>query len=412
MTGATISWAPYRRALASPALRTALVLGILVRAPVFASGVLLTVHVVAGLGQSYAAAGFVAAVSTLAIAISGPWRGRLLDRFGLRRVILPSILVAVACWSVAPFVGYWSLVVLAFIAGVLVIPAFSIMRQVVIAAVPPELRRTGISLDSAAVELSFMLAPALAVWAATQWSTAWVLFATQMLGVAAGIVLFVVDPPLRGEGEAGVGSARVSRRRWLRGPFVAVCLAGAATTVILSGTDIAIVAAMRQFDATPRIGLVLALWALGSLAGGLLYGALHRAIPAAWLLAGLALVTMPMALAGSPWGLAVLALVAGLLCAPSITATVDQASRLVPAQVRGEAMGWHGSFMTTGSALGAPVAGFAIDRGGPGAGFLAVALLGLAVAAGGLLVMRGPDRIRPVGAGPPMTHDWTGRGPA
>lgn len=388
MTGRGVSLAPYRLALASPALRSVLVLGILVRAPVFAGGVLLTVHVVGDLGRSYAAAGFVSAVSTLAIAISGPWRGRLLDRFGLRRVISPSIVVAAVCWSIAPFVGYWLLVLLAFVAGILVIPAFSIMRQAVIAAVPEDLRRTGIALDAAAVELSFMLAPALAVWAATQWSTTWVLFGTQMIGVGAGIVLWVVNPALRGEGEAAVGSARVSRRRWFRAPFVAVCLAGAATTLVLSGSDIGIVATMREFDATSRIGLVLALWALGSLIGGLLYGALPRPISAPWLLAGLAVVTLPMALAQSPWGLAWLSFVAGLLCAPTITATVDQASRLVPAEVRGEAMGWHASFMTTGSALGAPLAGFAIDRGGPGAGFVIVAALGLVIALGGLVAMR------------------------
>ena len=64
-----------------------------------------------------------------------------------------------------------------------------------------------------------------------------------------------------------------------------------------------------------------------------------------------------MALAPSVWPLAALAFVAGLLCAPTITATVDQVTRVVPDGARGEAMGWHGSFMTAGSALGAPLAG-------------------------------------------------------
>lgn len=391
---ASVSLAPYRRALASRPLRRALVLGVLVRMPVFASGVLLTVHVVTTLDRPYAAAGLVAAVATVAVAISGPWRGRLLDRFGLRRVVAPSIAVSAACWSIAPFAGYWPLVVLAFIAGLFVIPTFSIIRQAVIAAVPEEDRRTGISLDSAAVELSFMFAPGVAVWAATQWSTAWVLFTTEMLGVAAGIVLWLADPPLRGEDEAQVGSARSSRRAWFRAPFLAVCLAATASTVVLSGSDIAIVAAMRGFGATAQIGLVLLLWGLGSLVGGLLYGGLHRSIPAAWLLLGLALATLPMALAASPWGLAILAFGAGLLCAPTITATVDQASRLVPAEVRGEAMGWHGSFMTAGNALGAPLAGIAIDRSGAAAGFLLVAVVGLVVALGGLRVLRAAGATR------------------
>ena len=130
-----VSFAPYRRALRSKPLRTALVLGTLVRMPVFASTVLLTIHVVSSLDRSYTAAGVLAAAATVAIAVSGPWRGRLLDRYGLRRVVLPSILVALVCWSIAPFVGYYLLLGLAVLAGLFVIPTFSITRQAVIAAV-------------------------------------------------------------------------------------------------------------------------------------------------------------------------------------------------------------------------------------------------------------------------------------
>jgi predicted MFS family arabinose efflux permease len=361
---------------------------------VFASGVLLTVHVVTTLGRSYAAAGVLAAAATVAVAVSGPWRGRLLDRFGLRRVVGPSVAVALVCWSIAPFVGYGPLLVLAVVAGLFVIPTFSITRQAVIAAVPESDRRTAISLDAAAVELAFMLAPAVAVWAAAHWSSSWVLFVTQMLGVVAGVVMWVVDPPLRGEGEAEVGSPSVPLRTWFRLPFLAMCLAATAAILVLSGSDIGIVAAMREFDATPQIGLVLALWGLGSLVGGLLYGALHRSIPAFWLLTALALVTLPMSLATTPWGLALLSFGAGLLCAPTVTATIDQASRVVPAEARGEAMGWHGSFMTTGGALGAPIAGMAIDARGAGAGFVAVALVGLAVALAGLVAFRGRQGAR------------------
>ena len=97
------------------------------------------------------------------------------------------------------------------------------------------------------------------------------------------------------------------------------------------------------------------------------------------------------------WPLAALAFVAGLLCAPTITATVDQVSQVVPEAARGEAMGWHGSFMTAGSALGAPVAGLAIDRWGWGGGFVSVSLLGLLVA----VVGAGGDPVTPAHAGTP-----------
>ena len=374
----------YRRVLVVPALRRALVLGFLVRMPIFAGGVVITLHVVSHLHRSYGAAGLVSAAATVAIAISGPWRGRLLDRHGLRRVVVPSIVVAAVCWSVAPFVGYWLLMALAALAGLFVIPSFSIIRQAIIAAVPEDDRRTAISLDSVAVELSFMIGPAAGVWAATVWSTDWVLFAIEMLGVAAGVLLWFADPVLReapDEDEVdGAGPAPITRGQWFRPAFVVVCLGAAATTFVLGGTDIGIVAALRDFDAQSSIGWVLALWGFGSLLGGLVYGGLRRSVSAFWLLGALALVTAPMAFGGGPVSLGVLGFVAGLFCAPTITATVDQVSRVVPSAARGEAMGWHGSFMTAGMALGAPVAGFAIDHRGWSTGFVAVAVVGAVVA--------------------------------
>jgi predicted MFS family arabinose efflux permease len=56
--------------------------------------------------------------------------------------------------------------------------------------------------------------------------------------------------------------------------------------------------------------------------------------------------------------------------------------------VRGEAMGWHGSFLTTGGAMGAPLAGLAIDAWGSPAAFVTVATVGLVVAMAGVATTR------------------------
>jgi MFS family permease len=388
--------APYRRVLAVRPLRQALVLGILVRIPIFAGGVVLTLHVVQSLGRSYGSAGLVTAAATVAIAVSGPWRGRLLDTMGLRRVVLPSLVVTAACWAVAPFLGYWPLLALAALAGLFVVPTFSIIRQAVIAAAPEDDRRTALALDSVAVEVSFMVGPVLGVWAATLWPTSWVLFGIEMLGVVAAVALWVADPVLRSDaaGAADAAADRLPRSAWFSPSFLAVCAAAAATTVVLSGSDIAVVAALRDFSAAALIGPVLAVWGLGSILGGLVYGAWHRPIPAFVLLGALSLATIPIALAPAVWPLAALAFAAGLLCAPTITATVDQVSQVVPEAARGEAMGWHGSCMTAGSALGAPVAGLAIDRWGWGGGFVSVSLLGLVVAVLGAALTRSRRRAR------------------
>jgi MFS family permease len=57
-------------------------------------------------------------------------------------------------------------------------------------------------------------------------------------------------------------------------------------------------------------------------------------------------------------------------------------------------MGWHGSFMTGGMALGAPLAGAAIDRASWPAGFAVVALLGVLVALAGAVATSGRSRQR------------------
>jgi predicted MFS family arabinose efflux permease len=381
-----VTLTPYRRVLTIRAARQAILLGILVRVPLFAGNVVLTFHVVSSLHRSYAQAGIVTAVVTGCIAISGPWRGRLLDRHGLRRVVLPSVVVTAVCWSIAPFAGYWVLFGSAGLAALFAVPTFSIIRQAVMTAVPDGDRRTGLALDSVAVEVSFMIGPAAGIWAATTWSTAWVLFGIEMSGVLFALLLWTVNPAIAAEQPASTDdqpaakATAAARRDWLGAPFVAVCAVAAAATIVLSGTDIAIVAALRSFHDSTLIGPVLSVWGLGSLVGGLVYGMLHRPIPAFVLLAGLAAVTFPMAFARDAWMLGVLAVVAGLLCAPTITATVDQLSRLVPDRARGEALGWHGSALTTGSALGAPIAGVAIDWQGAGAGLIAVSAVGLAIA--------------------------------
>lgn len=401
----------YRDVLVHRDTREALVLGFFIRVPLWAGGVLLTLHVVASLGRSYGQAGLVTAASTVAVAISGPWRGRLLDRIGLRRTVGPSLVVQLAVWSLAPWVEYTPLLALAVLAGLFVVPTFSILRQVIIRSVPEHQRRTALSLDSAATELSFMAGPALGVWLATVWDTGWALFACEMASVAAGFVLWLRNPRLQGgptepdidelgeaaradtlahEAEADLGavpspSAPAGRafRGFITVPVAAVYLAAAATTIVLTGTDVGVVAALRDFGQPQSIGWVLALWGLGSLVGGLVYGAWHRSYSVFWLLGGLAVTTAPVALATGVPTFAVVITMTGVLCAPTVTATVEHLSRIVPERFRGEMMGWHGSAMTSGSALGAPVAGFAIDHGGWRWGFLVVAIIGLAVAVTG-----------------------------
>src|SRR5690348_16780036 len=121
--------ASYRRLLGLPTIRSILLLGFLIRIPVWAGFIVLTLHVVTGLDHSYSAAGLVETVSTLAVAVAGPWRGRALDRIGLRATVGPQLVVLTIVWSIAPFVPYAGLLALAAVGGLASIPQFSVMRQ-------------------------------------------------------------------------------------------------------------------------------------------------------------------------------------------------------------------------------------------------------------------------------------------
>lgn len=374
----------YRAVLGLRDVRNVLLLGLVVRIPLWAANVVLVLHVVSHLHRSYGAAGLLSAVATVALAVSGPWRGRRLDQVGLRRALVPSLVVLTACWSVAPFVGYWLLLGLATVAGLFVVPSFSIVRQALIHAVPEAQRTAVLAIDAVVLEISFMIGPALGVLLATYWATPQALFACEFGSIAGGALMWLVDPPLRAVSADGEDDRLAHRGRaglgWLDATVLGILGACVGATIVLTGTDVGVVAALRDMGHQSWIGWELALWGFGSAVGGLLYGALHRPVSAGVLLALLAATAFPLALANNAVTLAVLLVGAGLFCAPTLTATVDSLSRAVPAHVRGEALGWHGAALTIGGALGAPLAGIAIDHWGWPAGFVAPAILTLLVA--------------------------------
>ncbi|MEU5959693.1 MFS transporter [Micromonospora parva] len=377
-----VNMKPYRRALALPGLRSLLVVAVLARIPLTATGVTLTFHVVFDLDRGYGAAGLVGAAVTVGAAIGGPILGRLVDQRGLRPVLVLTGIAEAIFWSTAPTLPYPVLLPAAFVAGSLALPIFSVVRQSIAALVPEDQRRPAYALDSMSVELSFMIGPALAVALVTAISAQTTMYLVGGGIVAAGIALWLVNPPIREAttGEPSGPAQRVPRRQWLTPRLLAVLALSTAATLVLGGTDVAVVAVLRASGEVGWTGAVLAIWAVASLAGGFAYGAVHRSFSPLALTAALALCTIPVGLGGAHWWLLCLALIpAGALCAPTIAASSDAVSRLVPPQVRGEAMGLHGSAVTVGIAIGAPLAGAVIDASSPAWGFVVTGALGALV---------------------------------
>ncbi|MET8909046.1 MFS transporter [Micromonospora sp. NPDC004551] len=386
----------YREVLAVPGMASLLGVSLLARAAITADVMALTMCVVLGLGLSYAAAGGVAAALTAGVALGGPLLGRLIDRRGLRTVLLVTVVVQVVFWLSVPILPYGILLGAAFVAGLLMLPAQAVTRQAIAAMTTARHRRAAFALEAVQGELSYVVGPAVVILAAATTSPDVVAWGVGAAIAAGGAGIALLNPPLRDEGEAAAGAAgRPPRREWLGVGIVAVLMMAFGATTLLSGVDLAIVATLREAGQMSWAAVVVAVFGGASVAGGLIYGALPRPLPT-WLLLGLlGLVTIPAGLARDwPW-LCVAVAGAGLLTAPTLSAVADAVSRLAPAGVRGEATGLQSSAQSAGFALGSPIAGVAIDVSVPAGGFAVAGLAGLAAAlAGGLLSRRLPARAR------------------
>lgn len=390
---------PFRLVLRRPGTRSLLAVSSIARVPVVAAPIVLTLHVVLGLHRGFAASGLVAAATALGAAVGAPLLGRVVDRLGLRPVLVATTLAQGAFWATAGLLPYAALLPAALVAGLLALPVFTVARQALAALLPPAERQAGYALDAMSVELSFAVGPALGIVLLTQGGTAVAFGALAALLLMSGAALLALDPPVHGEEGVDVAVVRGQAvpvrtgpaprwREWVDGRVVAVLFATFGATVTLAGTDTALTAVMRSFGQLPLLSLVFAIWCLVSLAGGFVYGAMARRVHPLVLLALLAGLTAPAALAGSWQALALLVVPGGLFCAPLMSSSAELLAQLAPASVRGQAMGSHASALTVGNALGAPLIGLVVDHADPRAGLLAVGVLGLVLAAAGLLATR------------------------
>ncbi|WP_344506433.1 MFS transporter [Dactylosporangium maewongense] len=366
-------------------------ISLLARTAITADVMALTLYVVLGLDLSYAAAGGVAAALTAGLALGGPLLGRMIDRRGVRVVLLATAAVQVVFWMSVPVLPYGVLLGAAFAAGLLMVPAQSVTRQAIAAMTTAGQRRAAFALESVQGELSYIVGPSVVILCAAQTSPDVVAWGVGAAIAAGGAGIAALDPPVRAEGEADAAAAgRPPRRQWLGAAMIAVLTMAVGTTTLLSGVDLAIVATLTEAGQVSWAAGVVAVFGVASVAGGLIYGALPRPLPT-WLLLGLlGLVTIPAGLASGWPSLCVAVVGAGLLTAPTLSTVADTVSRLAPAGARGEATGLQSSAQSAGFALGSPVVGVAVDLSTPAGGFAAAGLAGVAAALTGWLLSRRP----------------------
>lgn len=364
----------YRRLLAVPGSRALTAADLCARLP---QGMLsVTVLLVVAQHTSMRVAGFALAGSTLGLAITAPFRGRLADKSGVSRVAGLCYAAYLASWAglLAASAARESaavLVVLATVVGCSTPPLSPAMRSLWSAHAPVRLLSTAFALDAAVFDLAYIAGPVLASSLAVGIAPAAALgLMLALLGGAVAVIAVrfrrqsVDDAACRGSGPL--------RSATLRRLFVTAALANLA----LSAAEVALIASVRLHHALWASGPLLAELSAGSIVGSLLLGS--RAFAArphqrlAWLLTsftlGLAALT---AAALAPPLLAVVTPLAGLSLGPTLATLFTLTASAVPRHNGTEAQAWLNSMMNGGAAAGAALAGLTARQ----------PVLGLAIAA-------------------------------
>lgn len=349
---------------------------------------------------SYASAGLVSAAYALAFGAFAPARARAADRRGPVRALLLTaavhplmlgLLVALAVTG-APT---WALLAPAVLGGATIPPHGPVMRALWGSLLAGPLRATAYSLESVVVELCFVLGPLLTALLAAAVAPGAAVLAAAGLALT-GAAWMAATPAVRAvvPHPAPVGS----RLGPLASPAVrALLLTVAGIGAGFGAIEVALPAYVEGEGAQPAAaGVLLAVWSLGSIVGGLVYGGLHlrtphrRQLPV--LVAALAVGTTLPLLATGPLVMGAALFGYGLAIAPFSACNSVLLGEAAPRGTTTEAFAWNSSMIFGGAAVGSALAGGLVERIGPYAGLLVTAgagVLALAAAVSGVLRLRG-----------------------
>ncbi|KOX17541.1 transporter [Nocardiopsis sp. NRRL B-16309] len=392
----------YRRLFAVPHVLSLLVWSLVARFYMPGLMIAVTFLVVEWTG-SYTYAGVVAGAFTLGMALVGPLRGRMADRGGSDRLVLVCGAVFTAglvVLALFPASLWWLAGPLALGTGLFGSPANQIVRALWPRLTRGPERQAIYAAEATTQELLFVFSPILTAGVVAYWGARWSLLLLAVLALAGSVGFALalrragVTGPAPVEAvhvESGTASGEASRAGAADGPgagrrrslvlhpvlglLFAMCLL---MIVGIIGTDLMIVAWANELDAPEYVMVLASVWALGSLVGGMVSGALqgppHLVRRCFATTLGLALVLpflppithLPTPLLASP-----VLFLAGLAVAPTLAAVMGRIGDSAPSDRRAEAFGWLATAMGVGGAVAGPLAGGLIDGFGIAGGTVA-----------------------------------------
>ncbi len=381
--------AGYRDLLRTPGVARIIVAQLTARFPNGMTSLAILLHIEQMTG-SYGAAGLVLAATSVGQAVSGPVTSRWMGIWGIRRVLILTTAVCAAAILVLALVpmALPGSIVCGLLAGLSTPPVQSAVRTIYPKLVTSRQLTPLFSLDASLQEIIWVLAPVVITLVATQVGTVPALLLIVVFLIGGG-AWFISSPEV---GRVRIPRARRGFGRVLGRPVV---LLATVTGFLLIGATAAVEAGVVATFGHGGLeaGLVLAIFSLGSLTGGLAFGQ----IPIdRWAMARrLTIFTIGVTatvLALTFWWLGASLFVAGLGIAPALAVMFAMTSASVKFSETAEAYGWINTGQLIGAAAGSAVAGFLIDGAGPAGAFWAGALFAVAGVLVATVFVRGfPD---------------------
>lgn len=268
---------PYTALFAAPGTKGFTAAGLLGRMPLSMMGIGV-VTMISQLTGRYGLAGALSATIALSAAVLGPQISRLVDQYGQRRVLRPATLFALAASAGLLFAAHhrwpdWVLYVCS--AGIGCVPSLGAMTRARWAALyrgTPHLH-TAYSFESVVDEVCFIFGPIISIGLSTAWfPEAGPLLAACFLAV--GVFWLTAQratepaPHPREHHDQGRSALRSPGLRVLVATFVA-------TGAIFGAVDVVTVAFAEEQGHKAAASVVLAVYAAGSCAAGIVFGLLR-----------------------------------------------------------------------------------------------------------------------------------------
>ncbi|MGA1838665.1 MFS transporter [Herbiconiux sp. 11R-BC] len=391
-----------------------------------------SVLLIAGATGRYTLAAGVAAAIVVGTALLGPLWSRAMDHYGQQRVLLAGLAASTLAGvflvgSVTADLPVWTWFLAAFLVGGSAVDIGSVTRARWSNLLPPgHQRHTAYSIESVADESVYVIGPPVVTVLAAAVSPVLGFGVGLVLGIAGGVALVLqrrTEPPVREEAAqnaaapteatrippapqqpghpdaaAVAGGARPAGRR-ARPPLWRRLPEGVAGTLplflgvglVFGSIDLTAVGVANAAGEPAAAGFLLAMYALGSVAAGLVFGLLRFTVPPVVRVGSAAvlyaLVLPVVAFVPDVTVLGIVLLLSGLVTTPLLISGMGLVeSRVDPARLT-EALTWPSTAMSVGVTAGSSVAGILMDGLSARSGFVVTVVGAFVVGVCGLVML-------------------------